>query len=83
MFDSAFSGLPVRRTVRRRLAEIADFIAKRETFRRADIMAAVEISEPQASMDLREIKKVLPDLFTYDASRKAFIVRRQGGGAAS
>lgn len=65
----------LRIQVRRRLSEAVDHLRQTGQLRRADIMRIGEVSVPQASADINEIKKRMPRLMEYDPSEKCYRLR--------
>jgi hypothetical protein len=58
---------------RQRLAFIRNQLATAGRLNRADLMAEFGISEPQASLDLRQFLTLFPGVMRYDVSRKAYV----------
>lgn len=65
----------LRIQVRQRLAKAVDHLLKTGTLRRADLQRFGEISIPQASADMNEIKRRMPGLMEYDHSIKSYRLR--------
>lgn len=65
----------LRLQVRWRLAKAVDYLRETGRLRRSDIMRFGEVSTPQASSDIREIKRRMPDLMEYDPSEKCYRLR--------
>ncbi len=61
--------------MRARLAAALDHLYATGQLRRADICRFGEVSVPQASADINEIKKRLPGLLEYDTSAKCYRLR--------
>lgn len=68
--DQVWLGL--RLPVRQRLSAAVCHVYETGAIRRKDLMRIGEISAPQASFDLNEIKRRLPLLLTYDATEKCY-----------
>ncbi len=68
-----WSGLRIQ--VRHRLAAAVEHLHATGKLRRADIERFGEISTPQASADINEIKRRMPGLMEYDASAKCYRLR--------
>jgi hypothetical protein len=69
---SPWAGL--RPAVRLRLSEAVERLRETGTLNRADIQRIGEVSMPQASSDIAEIKKRFPDLMRYDRSAKCYVL---------
>lgn len=65
-----WSGLRIQ--VRQRLAAAVAHLRETGQLRRADIQRIGEVSVPQASADINEIKRRLPSLMEYDLSLKCY-----------
>lgn len=70
--DDPWAGL--RPAVRRRLAEAVALIRRTGTLQRADIMAIGEVSEAQATADIKQIMARLPDLMSLNRVRKCYVL---------
>lgn len=70
--DSPWTGL--RPAVRLRLATAVDHVRRTGTLRRADIMAAGEVSEVQATADIAMIRARMPGLIRRDTVRKCYVL---------
>jgi hypothetical protein len=68
--DKRLEGL--RLSVRERLARVINHAQISGTLRRADICRIGEVSAPQASVDIREIRARFPKLLVYDAGAKTY-----------
>lgn len=66
----SWSGL--RKPQRHRLAHAVRHLINTGSLNRADIMRDGEVSQPQASLDLRTIRERQPGLMIYDASAKHY-----------
>lgn len=62
---------------RMRCARAVYHINTRGVLSRQDIMGIGEVSVNQASIDLREIQKRLPNLMGYDKSRKCYVLKEK------
>lgn len=65
----------LRIQVRQRLAAAVEHLKKTGKLRRSDIQKFGEVSVPQASADIAEIKRRLPRLMEYDTSEKCYRLR--------
>lgn len=65
----------LRIQVRQRLAKAVEHLCVTGSLRRADIMRIGEVSVPQASADINEIKRRMPRLMEYDTSEKCYRLR--------
>ena len=68
-----WNGLRIQ--VRRRLSEAVEHLHQTGSLRRSDIERIGEVSTPQASLDISEIKRRLPGLLEYDTSEKCYRLR--------
>jgi hypothetical protein len=66
----AWAGLKL--PARTRLANACRHLIDNGTLQRADIMRLGEVSQPQASLDIRAILERAPDLMTYDKAAKCY-----------
>lgn len=62
-----------KKPVRERLAKNVDLLIEFGEINRKTSMRVNEISAPQASMDFKIIREVLPNFMQYDLSKKAYI----------
>lgn len=65
----------LRIQVRQRLAKAVEHLHKTGSLRRSDIQRFGEVSIPQATADINEIKKRMPGLMEYDHSVKSYRLR--------
>ena len=65
----------LRLAVRRRLAGAVAHLIATGKLGRADIQRIGEISVPQASLDLKMIRRRCRGLMTYDKTRKAYVLK--------
>jgi len=64
-----------RRALRDRLADYAEFAASNGTIRRVDMMRIGEISDTQASSDMKALIEDYPQLgIVYDTRQKTYVV---------
>lgn len=75
----AWEGL--RLPARTRLAAATRLLIERGTLQRADVMALGEVSEPQASLDIRQILNRVPELMEYDTVNRCYRLK-EGNQAA-
>ncbi len=66
----AWAGLKL--PARTRLAAACRHLIDAGTLQRADIMRLGEVSQPQASLDIRAILERVPELMTYDKAAKCY-----------
>jgi hypothetical protein len=66
----AWAGLKL--PARTRLAGACRHLIDTGSLQRADIMRLGEVSQPQASLDIRAILERAPDLMTYDKAAKRY-----------
>lgn len=66
----AWAGLKL--PARTRLAAACGHLIGTGTLQRADIMRLGEVSQPQASLDIREILERAPELMTYDKVARCY-----------
>ncbi len=71
--QAPWNGLRIQ--VRQRLAAAVKHLYATGQLRRADICRIGEVSVPQASADINEIKRRLPSLMAYDGSAKCYRLR--------
>lgn len=69
----AWEGL--RLAARTRLAAATRLLMEKGTLQRADVMALGEISQPQASLDIREMLNRVPELMEYDKVGRCYRLR--------
>lgn len=75
--EGPWAGL--RLHVRQRLDAAVAHLKKTGQLRRADIQRIAEVSVPQASADIKEIKSRMPGLMEYDPSAKCYRLRKGSG----
>ena len=72
---SALDGLSL--VVRERLADVVNEAIDQGRLRRADIVRVGNVSQQQAAVDLREIRKRFPDLLDYDPSSRRYVLLKE------
>ena len=76
--DSAHSALDgLSLDARERLADVVNEAIDHGHLRRADIVRVGNVSQQQAAIDLREIRKRFPDLLDYDTSSRRYVLLKE------
>lgn len=75
----AWAGL--RLAARNRLAAACRHLIDNGTLQRADIMRLGEVSQPQASLDIRAILERAPELMEYDTAARCYRIKTEAGSA--
>ena len=76
--DSAHSALDgLSLAARERLADVVNEAIDQGHLRRADIVRVGKVSQQQAAVDLREIRKRFPDLLEYDPSSRRYVLLKE------
>ena len=75
--DDAPEWRGLKLSARLRLAKAVRHLAATGELNRSDLVAIGEISVPQASLDLREIRARAPWLMTYDNVARCYRVKEQ------
>ena len=72
---TALDGLSL--AARERLADVVNEAIDQGHLRRADIVRVGKVSQQQAAVDLREIRKRFPDLLEYDPSSRRYVLLKE------
>src|SRR5208282_3762233 len=60
-----------------RLADVVNEAIDQGHLRRADVVRVGKVSQQQAAVDLREIRKRFPDLLDYDTSSRRYVLLKE------
>ncbi len=76
--DSAHTALDgLSLAARERLADVVNEAIDQGHLRRADIVRVGKVTQQQAAVDLREIRKRFPDLLDYDPSSRRYVLLKE------
>jgi hypothetical protein len=77
--DNVWEGL--RLAARMRLAAACKHLIETGQLQRADVMRIGEVSQPQASLDLRQIMERAPDFMEHNKSKRCYVLKSGCGKA--
>lgn len=68
----------LKKSQRDRIWQAIDFVCKHNKLRRRDLMEMGEVSEPQASIDIRMIMQRMPNFMQYDRQLRMYVLTPSG-----